>query len=160
MNHYVYEITNLVNGKKYIGKRSCKCPIDKDNYMGSGKILKEALKKYGKEKFTKRIIAICGSEEDAYEQEHILINLYDAYNNNNYYNLTTGGKGGMTGVKMPLNVRKKMSGINNWMYGKKGELCCNFGRKYTQEQRRKMSENHADFSGENHPFYFRTLRPY
>ena len=39
MNHYVYKITNLVNDKKYIGKRSCHCSIEKDDYMGSGKEL-------------------------------------------------------------------------------------------------------------------------
>lgn len=47
MNHYVYEITNLVNGKKYIGKRSCSCSIEQDKYMGSGKILKQAEKNMG-----------------------------------------------------------------------------------------------------------------
>ena len=31
MNHYVYEITNLANGMKYIGKRTCKCNIEDDN---------------------------------------------------------------------------------------------------------------------------------
>ena len=43
MNHYVYEITNLVNDKKYIGKRSCKCPIEDDKYMGSGYALKKSI---------------------------------------------------------------------------------------------------------------------
>ena len=42
MNHYVYEITNLINGKKYIWKRSCKCSIEEDKYMGSGKLLKKS----------------------------------------------------------------------------------------------------------------------
>ena len=51
MNHYVYEITNLVNGKKYIGKRSCKCPIEEDKYMGSGIAITRSIKKYGKDNF-------------------------------------------------------------------------------------------------------------
>ena len=41
----IYKITNLVNGKKYIGKRSCKCPIEDDKYMGSGYALKKAFDK-------------------------------------------------------------------------------------------------------------------
>ena len=43
---YVYIITNKINGKKYIGS-SRKSQID-ENYYGSGKVIKNALKKYGK----------------------------------------------------------------------------------------------------------------
>ena len=50
MNHYVYEITNNINGKKYIGKRSTHTSIDKDNYLGSGIAIKKAIEKYGKDK--------------------------------------------------------------------------------------------------------------
>lgn len=31
--HYVYEITNMINGKKYIGKIICNCLIEEDKYM-------------------------------------------------------------------------------------------------------------------------------
>ena len=69
MNHYVYEITNLVNGKKYIGKRSCKCPIEDDKYMGSGYALKKAFDKYGKENFIKKIRPL--KKRDLIKQETI-----------------------------------------------------------------------------------------
>jgi hypothetical protein len=55
---YIYRITNNINGKTYIGQR--KCPKNKtpetDKYMGSGKRLHLAYKKYGIENFTKTII--------------------------------------------------------------------------------------------------------
>ena len=51
MIHYIYKITNNINGKIYIGRHSCKCKICK--YMGSGNMITMAISKYGKENFTK-----------------------------------------------------------------------------------------------------------
>lgn len=93
MNHYVYEITNLVNGKKYIGKRSCKCSIEEDKYMGSGKLIKKAIKKYGIENFEKKILLVCCSEKESFEEERKAIALVKAYENSMYYNIAFGGKG-------------------------------------------------------------------
>lgn len=93
MNHYVYEITNLVNGKKYIGKRSCKCPIKEDRYMGSGKALKCAIDKYGKDNFRKDILQICENEQMAFEWEKVYIEQVKAYDNPDYYNIALGGHG-------------------------------------------------------------------
>lgn len=53
MNLYIYEVTNNINGKKYIGKRKCKCHIEDDHYMGSGKLIKKALAQYGRHNFSK-----------------------------------------------------------------------------------------------------------
>lgn len=62
MNHYVYEITNNINGMKYIGKRSCHCEIEKDNYMGGGTVLKKAQKEFGLKNFSKKILAIADND--------------------------------------------------------------------------------------------------
>ena len=99
MNYYVYEIENLINGKKYIGKRSCHCDIDKDDYMGSGKNIKEAVKKYGLNNFKKRILKICKDDLEAYEVENLLFYVLDIENNDNYYNIR-----GVRGRKRPSNT--------------------------------------------------------
>ena len=52
MKYYgLYKITNLVNGKMYIGQHVTD-NLD-DGYMGSSKILKHAIKKYGLQCFRK-----------------------------------------------------------------------------------------------------------
>lgn len=43
---YVYKITNNVNGKIYIGQKKSEKLLE--NYWGSGKLIVEAIKKYGK----------------------------------------------------------------------------------------------------------------
>ena len=152
MFHYVYEITNNINGKKYIGKRSCKCPIEKDRYMGSGKILNEAKKKYGIENFSKKIIKICDNEGDAYRNETKEISKVNADTNPMYYNIAFGGKGGVKGINVSDETKEKRrianSGKNHFRYGKnltdkhKSKLSeAHKGMKHTKETCIKMSNS-------------------
>lgn len=49
----IYETTNLINGKTYIGQHKV---VSKkyDYYLGSGNIIRKAIKKYGKENFVRK----------------------------------------------------------------------------------------------------------
>lgn len=92
MEGYIYITTNLVNGKKYIGQH--KGTYNK-NYIGTGKLLIQAIKKYGKENFTNELICYCESREELERKEIELINQYGAVNNPMFYNLDIGGRGGI-----------------------------------------------------------------
>lgn len=43
--YIIYKTTNLINDKIYVGKHNTSV---NDGYLGSGKILKQSIKKYGK----------------------------------------------------------------------------------------------------------------
>lgn len=92
MSYYVYKITNTINGKWYIGKRKHHSPHN-DRYMGSGKLIKLAIKKYGKNIFTKEIIEIFATNNDAAKLEAILVTK-DDIKSNMTYNMHEGGHGG------------------------------------------------------------------
>ena len=91
MNHYIYEITNNINGMKYIGKRSCHCEIEKDRYMGGGSLLRKAQKKLGIENFTKRILAIADDDDMVLDLESYYIEKRNAVESDMYYNQVYGG---------------------------------------------------------------------
>lgn len=86
----IYETINKINGKRYIGKDKHNDP----NYLGSGKILNKAIKKYGRENFVKTILEYCDSEDHLAQQEERWINLTNAQTSDMYYNIGPGGIGG------------------------------------------------------------------
>lgn len=135
MNHYVYLITNKINGKRYIGKRSCKCDVEMDKYMGSGKYLKSAIGKYGIENFEKEIIKVFCNEEDAYSFEDAMIKDTLAWENDDYYNLKGGGSGGMFGYKASESTKMKHS--NNMKMRWK---CCDFRHKMTSSASKRWRD--------------------
>ena len=89
MKHIVYKITNIENGYFYIGVHST-YNID-DGYLGSGKLIKRAVKKYGKDSFKKDILYVFESKDDAYQKEKDIVNK-EFIRKNNVYNLALGGK--------------------------------------------------------------------
>ena len=119
----IYETINKVNGKRYIGKDKNNDP----NYYGSGKLLHKAIKKYGKDNFVKTILEECTDEEQMSNRERHWINITNAQQSRQYYNIGAGGDGGDNHTHRPkeeydefINRMKEVtSGTNNSMYGRK-----------------------------------------
>jgi hypothetical protein len=83
----------MINNKKYIGMCSYS-RLDNERYLGSGTLIRNAIKRYGKSKFTREILEECITKEDLLQAEIKWINYYDATNNLEFYNLHLGGCGG------------------------------------------------------------------
>lgn len=169
----IYKTTNLINGKFYIGK-------DKHNnpkYFGSGKILKQALKKYGVENFTKEIIEECDDEKFWLEREMYWIQFYDSINNG--YNIALGGNGGDTisnnpnkeligkrhseKMKDPMVNKNKSRGRviklkkkddPNWVNPRLGKPSPLIGR--TTNRKGISNPKHSEWMKENNPFKGKT----
>lgn len=90
MFYTVYKITNTINGKIYVGTHKCS-NVD-DGYFGSGSIISQALRKYGKSNFRKDIIFYAESEEEMFDVERILVDSTFVARPDTY-NLCEGGLG-------------------------------------------------------------------
>lgn len=88
--HYFYKITNKINGHFYYGIHSTN-DIN-DGYMGSGRKLKIAIKKYGIENFSKEILSFFTTRKEAsiFESEMVTEELVK---DKKCYNVSLGGKG-------------------------------------------------------------------
>jgi hypothetical protein len=106
----IYKTTNLINGKIYIGKDV----KNNSNYYGSGKILKQAIKKYGKENFKKEILVECFSKSELELEEIEQINKYSSNDPNIGYNITNGGSGGVTKKIKIYQYSKNGDFIKEW----------------------------------------------
>lgn len=70
---YIYRITNLINSKTYVGKHKISRNEKFLDYMGSGRLIVRAVKKYGKNNFQKEILSYEDNEQELSlsEIEHI-----------------------------------------------------------------------------------------
>jgi group I intron endonuclease len=148
----IYKTTNLLNGKIYVGQDK----YNRRSYYGSGKILKQSIKKYGKYNFQKEILEYC-SLEVLNDREIFWIKELDATNPEIGYNLTTGGNFNVTfkGHKHSESTIQKMKeksvgknkGISRpkelrelWSSQRKGKAPWNKGKKgISEETRKKLS---------------------
>lgn len=162
---YIYRITNKINGKTYIGQHKYKKL--NDDYMGSGKLIRRAQKKYGMENFEKEILySRIQHKETADDMERFAIAKERALGKAEY-NIADGGNGGNLGEEVNKKISETQKGrhpsaetIRKRSEALKGHKVseetrkkiseANKGRVISDEWRRKMSENHKGMEGKHH----------
>lgn len=128
----IYTITNLVNGKYYIGsavnfKQRFKIHISDFKYEQNSKHLQNAYNKYGAENFEMQVLDIIDNLTDLlYIEEMYIINLF-SYERCTGYNISKFA-GSCLGCKRSDETKSLLREIN-------------LGKKHTRESRRKVSEN-------------------
>jgi group I intron endonuclease len=132
----VYCITNIINGKKYIGSDSKNNP----KYYGSGVNIKKAIKKYGKKNFVKHILCEVNDLNLMKELEEYWIEYFDAYNNPLFYNATKYAAGISSfpeDKKINISIINKGNkyhlGHKQTEYQKEQTRKANLGKKHTKE---------------------------
>lgn len=146
MRYILYRITNLVNGKIYIGKHHCK-NLD-DSYFGSGTMLWRAFRKYGRENFVFELLyELQNPDELALLEECVVTQGF--CERTDTYNLKVGGIGGgplhhteETKMKMAEAMKgndnsrgRQLSVETKWKISEALK-----GRTFSEETKRKISE--------------------
>ena len=133
MYGYIYKTTNLIDNKIYVGQHKANNDQFDSTYFGSGKLLFEAINKYGIDNFKCEILEWCETFEELNEKEIFWIKELHATERDIGYNICTGGQG---------------------IPGLFGELNPNYGKVFSEEHRRHLSESHIGVqAGEKHPMY-------
>lgn len=122
----IYKTTNLLDNKIYIGKSK----YDNPDYYGSGVVLNQAIKKYGRDNFKREVIEIVSNDGDVNAREKYWILFYKSFEREIGYNRTTGGDGGAL-------VGDSLESMRNSLKGK----------KLSPETKKKISDSHKGRHG-------------
>jgi group I intron endonuclease len=111
---FVYRVTNLRNGKVYIGKWQGERVADRwlrhlaDVNRGSSYYFHNAIRKYGAEAFKVEIVDHADTTLDLVDKERFHILLHQSFKPEIGYNQTMGGEG-VLGFRHTLETRSKTS---------------------------------------------------
>lgn len=138
----IYQITNRVNGKKYVGFTSKTIEQRLKQHFSernkSSYPLHRAIRKYGIENFS--IEAICQSKDKHYTYNFLENYFIDKLGTKIHgYNIAPGGVGGdlLTNHPNIKEIGRKISLALKGKYG--GDKHYKFGKKWDDEYKRKMS---------------------
>lgn len=159
----VYKITNLINGKVYIGQTVDKLKR-RVNRLQYNIFLKRAIKLYGMDNFELSIIENCFDISELNKREQFWISFYNSTNNQKGYNLQSGGKncrvhevtkrvlsekcsGWHHTEKAKQKISEAVAGSKHWAYGKEfsdehkeNMSNAHLGNKHSQATKDKMSK--------------------
>jgi Putative endonuclease segE, GIY-YIG domain len=108
---YIYKTTNTLNGRFYIGSKKARVE-DSQSYLGSGKALLQAIRKYGKEVFRKEILELCDDYDTLKQREIEILTKMDAAGNADCYNIHNNFSGGYNKSAYTKSARKKIGKAN------------------------------------------------
>ena len=106
-NWILYQTTNLVNEKIYVGVHKVADTSRSKQYLGSGQAIKAAIKKYGRDNFVRETLAEFSCAKDAYFAEANAVN-ENFIKRDDTYNLNLGGMG-CNGLTHTDEAKAKMS---------------------------------------------------
>ena len=148
MGYKIYVHINKTNGKIYIGQTKFDNLNRRWNTDGSGyktnKHFWNSIQKYGWDNFEHIVLFENLSLEEANLIEEELIKKYDSTNPNKGYNLRFGGRNSSFSEETINKFREIRKGTQS------GELNNFYGKKHSEETKRKLRENHL-----NRPSYFK-----
>jgi hypothetical protein len=133
MHYILYKTINLINGKEYTGIHQ----TDElnDGYLGSGKLLLQAIKKHGRQNF-KRVILEQFDTVEQMVQKEIEIVTEEYCKREDTYNIMPGGKWGSQ-KRNGLTFKGKTHTEET----KKRISIASSGKTHNKETRKKLSEN-------------------
>jgi hypothetical protein len=138
----LYQTTNICNGKIYVGVHKVTDTPTSRHYLGSGNSIKAAIKKYGKDNFTRVTLAEFSCAKDAYEAEANMVT-EEFFRLKNTYNMCVGGRGG---VARTPEIRAKVTSANKGKTLTKEHIAilvaANTGNKYNVGK--KLPEKHRE----------------